>query len=71
MEMVYLDERKAKDDFAVKAAKHFERNPDHWTYTEEEIAPNVYFALRFGLGNDCVVVFRIGDEMPTNYQNII
>lgn len=71
MEMTYLKERQEKDAFAVRAARHFEENPECSSFTDGDIEPNAYFALRFGLGNDCVVVFRIDDETPTNYQNLI
>lgn len=71
MIMTYFDDRQKQDSFAFKAATHFRDNPSHQTYTTEEIEPNCYFALRYGADNDCVVIFKIGDEEPINYQNII
>jgi hypothetical protein len=71
MEMTYLDERKEQDAFAERAAENFALHPEHWTFTDGDIAAGEYFALRFGMGGDCVVIFRIGEETPINYQNII
>jgi hypothetical protein len=71
MEMTYLHERQEKDAFAERAAKHFTKHPEHWTFTDGEIEARAYFALKFGLGEDCVVVFRIDDEEPLNYQQIM
>ncbi len=69
MEIAYLEKRQEKDSFAERAAEHFANNQSHYTYGE--IKSGEYFALRFGMGEDCVVVFRIDDETPVNYQNII
>ncbi len=71
MEMTYLEERQEKDLFAKRAAEHFANRPSNYTFTDGEIKSGEYFALRFGMGDDCVVVFRIDDETPVNYQNII
>ena len=70
MEHTFLHERQEQDSFAERAAKHFQANPEHWTYTDAEIETGAYFAMKFGMGNDCVVVFTIADN-PVNYQNII
>ena len=69
--MTTLSERQEKDDFAKRAANSFKLNPQHWSYTDNTIESGEYFALRFGLGKDCVVVFRIGDEPILNYQQLI
>lgn len=58
--------------FAEAAAEHFAKNKQHWTYSAGDgPVPGELFALRWGLGNDCVVVVRIGDDEPVNYQSII
>lgn len=58
--------------FARKAADHFAGHKEHWTYSDGDgPVPGELFALRWGLGNDCVVVVRIGDDEPVNYQSII
>ncbi len=67
----YSDERERRD-FAKSAADHFATHPQHWTYSNNDgPTPGQLFALRWGLGDDCVVVFRVGDDEPVNYQNII
>lgn len=70
MIMTRIEERRRQDDFAQRAARHFRDNPNHWSYTDGEIKAGEFFALRFGMGKDCVVIFTIGDD-PLNYQNII
>lgn len=58
--------------FAQKAAEHFAKYEHHWTYSDGYgPEPGKWLALRWGLGNDCVVVIRVGDDEPVNYQNII
>ncbi len=71
MKMTYLHERQLQDEFAERAARHFFEHPEHSTYTDAEIEAGAFFALRFGLGDDCVVMFRIGEDEPLNYQHII
>ena len=70
MEMTTLSERKKRDSFAERAAKHFQKYPKHTSYTDSHISEGEFFALRFGLGMDCVVVFTVGDT-PTNYQQAL
>lgn len=61
-----LEEQKEKLEFVQRAAKLF-ANSKRVTFTDGSL-----FALRFGLDNDCVVVFRIDEDFPVeNYQNII
>lgn len=58
--------------FAKHAAAKFEENPEWATFTTGEIVPGCLFAVRWGLGNDCVLVLRISeDAVPTVYQQII
>ena len=60
----------ARMDFAKKAAAHFEAHPDHASFGD--IAPGNLLALRWGLGNDCVLVLRLDEnEEPVNFQSII
>ncbi len=72
MHMTTLSERKEIDGFAERAAIHFQNFPNHRSYTDEDIQAGCYFALRYGLGDDCVLVFRLDEEMePINYQQAI
>ena len=45
--------------FANKAAKDFGENPDHTTFTDGRIEAGCLFGVRWGLGNDCVLVFQL------------
>lgn len=54
-----------------EAAKNFEKNPQHWTYTVGEIEEGVLFALKMGIDADCVVVFRIAAEDVELYTHVI
>ena len=58
--------------FAEKAAADFKANPKHWTFTDGAIKPGALFAVRWGLGEDCVLVLKLDDSHePTNYQNLV
>ncbi len=60
----------ARMDFAKKAAEHFASNPKHSSFGD--IEPGAFIALRWGLGDDCVLVLRLHeDEEPVNFQQII
>ena len=57
-------------EFATKAARHFEANPTHQSFGD--IAPGNWLALRWGLGDDCVLVIKQHEsEQAANYQQII
>lgn len=72
MRMTHLSEEVINQEFAKRAAEHFSSNPAHRSYTDGDIEKGCLFALKFGLGNDCVVVFKLDDEFePINYQNLI
>lgn len=56
--------------FVRKAAKHFEENKSHSSFSDLE--KGGLFALRYGLCDDCIVVFRISDDFePVNFHQII
>jgi len=69
MRMTSVHAETARMDFAKLAAKHFAENPKHWTFGE--LTPGSLLAIRWGLGEDCVLVIRQDDEEPVNFQNII
>ena len=63
------DERKA---FALEAAAEFAANKGMWSYTRGPIERDKWFALRFGGGDDCVVVFKTHEYMEiVVYENIV
>ena len=55
--------------FAERAAKHFAENPTHSSFGDVE--PESLLALRWGLGDDCVLVVRLADEVPVIYAQLI
>jgi len=70
--MYNLTNEAEKLAFAQRAAVNFAENPKNNTYSDKEIEPGCYFAIRWGLGNDCVVVIKLdGYEDIVNYENII
>lgn len=69
MQMIRLSDQQERNAFALKAATWFTNHPEHYTFGDLE--PGSWFGMRFGVGEDCVVVFRIGDEEPVNYQQLI
>jgi hypothetical protein len=71
--MTYAHLERQRLEFAEKAAKHFADNPKHFTYTEGgDITSGCLLAIRWGLGNDCVLVVKLDEqELPVNFQNII
>lgn len=72
MRQVDISKQNERLEFANEAAEYFSEHPEKTTYTSGEILAGELFALRFGLGDDCVVVFRLDEyELVENYQNII
>ena len=59
-------------EFVEEAAHHFEAHPDHTTYTRGDIEPGCLFALRWGMFEDCVVVFKLAEDFePLNFTQAI
>lgn len=72
MKHIYLSARKEEEEFVLKAAKHFKENPDNYTFTENEIETGCWFAVRWGLDRNGVVVFKLDEYFePTNYMEVI
>lgn len=68
MKSAYLEEEEEKLNFVKMAAKAFEKDAKLNTFTEGEIKSGVYFAVRWGLGDNCVLCLRLSDkEEPTVY----
>jgi HD-like signal output (HDOD) protein len=68
--MTSVSAETARTDFAKKAAEHFAKNPKHYSFGE--IERGEYLALRWGMGNDCVLVIRQHeDEQAVNFQQAI
>lgn len=46
-------------DFAKLAAENFTKHPKNNTFTKGNIEAGCLFAVRWGLGDDCVLVFQL------------
>ena len=56
--------------FAKLAAAAFSRDKNMATFGD--ISPGGFLALRWGMGNDCVLVVRLDEnETPVNYQQLV
>ena len=72
MKQIYLNDRKEEEVFALTAAKYFELHPEHTTFTLKDIVEGCWFAIRWGMDKNCVVVFKLDEYFePQNYCNII
>lgn len=64
-----LDERK---QFALSAAQYFADNSDKYSYSEGCLQEGELLALRWGLGEDCVLVLKIDEYAPLEiYEHIV
>jgi hypothetical protein len=72
MKHIYFEARKEEEEFVLKAAKYFKENLQHNTFTEADIVPGCWFAMRWGLNRNGVLVFKLDEfSEPTNYMEII
>lgn len=72
MRITKVGGQKEFEEFAKRAAKDFELNGHHWSYTDDDIIEGSLFALRWGGYSDCVLVFRIGYAFePIVYEELI
>jgi hypothetical protein len=72
MRHVCIEEERRQQEFAMRAAAMFSDNPKLSVFTDGDIERGQFLALRWGLGNDCVLVLKLDDVyVPTNYGNII
>ena len=68
--MTTKGEELARLAFAEEAAADFAKNPKHWTYGT--LVPGSLLALRWGLGEDCVLVLKLDDyDEQVNYQQLV
>lgn len=70
--MTYISEEEELVAFAKKAAERFADNPQYSTFTTGDIEPGAFLAIRWGLGDDCVLVVKIAEDFqPVNFQQAI
>ena len=68
---VDLVKREERALFVQQAAEAFAVNKKFYTYTSGEITKGCLFAVRWGLSDDCIVVFRLDEEAEIeNYANV-
>lgn len=72
MRHVYESDLLADLAFAKRAAAKFAAEPRLTSYADGDIKPGEQLALRWGLGDDCVLVLRLHDYIePTIYAQLV
>jgi hypothetical protein len=73
MKMTHIEEEKEKIEFLERAKKSFSENKEFHTYTDNgRIENGEFFAIRWGIGGDCIVIFKVSEECePINFQNVL
>lgn len=72
MKALYLSEEEKKLSFVKEAANFFSTNPTKKSYTSGNITPGEFFALRWGYGEDCILIFKLSEDfIPELYQQVI
>lgn len=67
-----MKEEKERAEFALRAAANFSKHPEHSVYTDGEITEGCQVGLRWGLGNDCVLVLKLSDYVePVIYEQVV
>ena len=72
MRIVNIHEEKEQERFARSAGIYFAENPKCTSYTYKDIVPGCFIALRWGAGNDCVLILKLDEwHEPAVYQQFI
>lgn len=72
MRMVTLDSIDDETEFAKQAAAAFAGNEELATFSVKALEPGCLLALRWGMGNDCVLVVKLDEcHEPVNYQGLV
>lgn len=65
-----LEAENEKLDFIKKAKEDADKHPWHSTYGD--LDPGSYFAIRWGMDNDCLAIFKLDpDHQPELVQNCL
>lgn len=68
-QMTTIQQHRELADFAEMAAKAFASNEQMATFSKGLPTAGDLLALRWGLGNDCVLVVRLDENFePVNFQ---
>jgi hypothetical protein len=66
------EDEQDKLNFAKEAAEHFVEHSNHWTYTNEYPAAGCWFAVKWGMDSDCVLIFKLDKNItPIIYTQIM
>jgi hypothetical protein len=72
MKQVNLHNELKQIEFAKIAAKRFAGHPEISTYSLDKIEPGCFLAIRWGMGEDCVLVVKLDDShVPINYAQLV
>lgn len=72
MRTVKVEEEMEQIRFSERAARYFALHPECQSFSDIDLSPRCFLALRWGLDDDCVLVIKLDAHFePTNYQNII
>jgi hypothetical protein len=72
MKHAIIEEELAQIEFARLAAKRFASDKGLATFSEKGLEPGCFLALRWGLGDDCVLVVKLDENhTPTNYAQLV
>lgn len=70
--MTTIDDDRALCSFAECAAAAMAKDTNIATYSDGNPTSGGFLAIRWGLGNDCVLVVRLDDDFePVNFQQAI
>lgn len=69
--VVYMSEERERQAFAERAAAKFSADAKLWTYTDADVEPDEWFAVRWGLHDRAVLVFKVGDVPPVVYADLV
>ena len=72
MEIKYVSEVEAETAFVKEAAEYFKKHPTKTTYSTAEIEPGCFFAVRWGIEGQAVLVLRLDEsKTPTVYGDLL
>lgn len=67
---LYESDLTARLEFARRAAQHFAAHPEHSSFGD--LTPGSLLALRWGLGDDCVLTLKLDEaDTPMNFMEIV
>lgn len=72
MKQVSLGEEEEKQAFVKEAAAYFAKNEKKWSYAAGNIVAGCYFALRWGMDDNSVLLFKLDENLePVIYGQAV